>query len=165
MEYQLEHQQIPKQKHSFNLKLMVEDLQSPANYGMMIRMAEALGVNEIIFCSFQFKEITSKMKKSSRSAENQILVRFTENIEKEFEKFRQKNFEIIGLEYTSESKNIQDVTFSSSPKILICGNESTGLSPKTISECDFCIHLPMYGQNSSMNVVMATSLAFWDIIS
>lgn len=165
MEYQLTHQEITPHKHDRKLKLLVDDLQSPANYGMMIRAAEAMGVEEIIFFSQDIKTITTKIKRSSRSAEKYIRVRFTQNLEEELEKFKKEKLEIIGLEYTSHSKNIKNHQFSPAPKVLVCGNESTGLSKKIISQCDFCVHLPMFGENSSMNVVMATSIALWELVT
>ena len=164
MEYQLEHQEITTQKHSKRLKLLIDNLQSPANYGMMVRMAEALGVEEIIFFSDQFSELSSKMKRSSRSAEKNIKVRFTQDLIFEIQALKEENFDIIGLEYTTESKDITKIDFNDKAKALICGNEAFGVSSEIIKSTDYCVHLPMYGKNTSMNVVMATSIALWEII-
>ncbi len=164
MEYQLEHQEITTQKHPLRLKLLVDNLQSPANFGMMTRMAEALGVEEIIFLSDEFSELTSKMKRSSRSAEKNLKVRFAQDLISEIQVLKKEDFEIIGLEYTSESKDITKLEFTQKSKALICGNEAYGISPELIRESDYCVHLPMYGKNTSMNVVMATSIALWELI-
>lgn len=164
MEYQLEHQEITTQKHSKRLKLLIDNLQSPANYGMMVRMAEALGVEEIIFFSDQFSELSSKMKRSSRSAEKNIKVRFAQDLISEIQVLKKENYDIIGLEYTTESKDITKIVFNEKAKALICGNEAFGVSNEIIKSTDYCVHLPMYGKNTSMNVVMATSIALWEII-
>lgn len=164
MEYQLEHQEITTQKHSKRLKLLIDNLQSPANYGMMVRMAEALGVEEIIFFSDQFSELSSKMKRSIRSAEKNIKVRFAQDLISEIQALKKENYDIIGLEYTTESKDITKIVFNEKAKALICGNEAFGVSNEIIKNTDYCVHLPMYGKNTSMNVVMATSIALWEII-
>ena len=164
MEYQLEHQEITTQKHSKRLKLLIDNLQSPANYGMMVRMAEALGVEEIIFFSDQFSELSSKMKRSSRSAEKNIKVRFAQDLISEIQVLKKENYDIIVLEYTTKSKDITKIVFNEKAKALICGNEAYGVSNEIIKSTDYCVHLPMYGKNTSMNVVMATSIALWEII-
>ena len=164
MEYQLEHQEITTQKHGLRLKLLVGNLQSPANYGMMIRMAEAMGVEEIIFLSNEFSDLSSKMKRSSRSAEKNLKIRFVQDSISEIDALKKEDFEIIGLEYTSKSKDITKFEFGLKNKALICGNEAFGISKELIKSTDYCVHLPMYGKNTSMNVVMATSIAFWEMI-
>lgn len=164
MAHQLEHQEISSHQHNQHIKILVDNLQSPANYGMMIRAAEALGVKEIIFYSERFDTLTAKMKRSSRSAEKYIQVRFVKDFEAEIEQAKADEFEIISLEHTSDSQQIRMCNFNQKSKLLICGNEAIGVSDSLLEMSDYAVHLPMYGENSSMNVVMATSIALWEII-
>ena len=46
---------------------------------------------------------------------------------------------------------------------LIVGDENFGISEDVLKLCDAVIHIPMYGQNSSMNVVQATNIALYEI--
>src|SRR5690606_40625554 len=50
-------------------------------------------LEEIIFFSQDIKTITTKIKRSSRSAEKYIRVRFTQNLEEELEKFKKEKLE------------------------------------------------------------------------
>ena len=42
------------------------------------------------------------------------------------------------------------------------GDENHGVSASILGECDAVVHIEMYGQNSSMNVVQATSIALYE---
>jgi tRNA G18 (ribose-2'-O)-methylase SpoU len=46
---------------------------------------------------------------------------------------------------------------------LIIGNENFGLSKTVLDQCHDVLHIEMYGQNSSMNVVQATSIALYEL--
>ena len=47
---------------------------------------------------------------------------------------------------------------------LVLGSENTGVSESLLSLSDITTHIPMYGNNSSMNVVSAASIACYEII-
>ncbi|MEJ6791494.1 MAG: adenylyl-sulfate kinase, partial [Lacinutrix sp.] len=45
----------------------------------------------------------------------------------------------------------------------IIGDENFGISESILKQCDTTIHINMFGQNSSMNVVQATNIALYEI--
>ena len=47
--------------------------------------------------------------------------------------------------------------------MLVIGDENFGVSDNILSISDAIIHIDMFGQNSSMNVVQATSIALYQI--
>ena len=46
---------------------------------------------------------------------------------------------------------------------LILGNESKGVNDDLLEASDYCIHIPMLGMNSSMNVICAASIAVFEM--
>jgi tRNA G18 (ribose-2'-O)-methylase SpoU len=48
---------------------------------------------------------------------------------------------------------------SSSPAILVVGNEITGIDPQLLELCEEIYHIPMHGQKKSFNVAIAFGIA------
>jgi len=48
---------------------------------------------------------------------------------------------------------------------LIAGSESNGISPQVLKMVDKIVEIPMYGINISLNVLVATSIISYDILS
>ena len=75
-----------------------------------------------------------------------------------------KGYQIISLEITSTSLPIQNFKFQKEkPMVLVVGDENFGVSEDLLNLSDHTIHIDMFGQNSSMNVVQATNIALYEI--
>jgi tRNA G18 (ribose-2'-O)-methylase SpoU len=71
----------------------------------------------------------------------------------------------VSLEITSESIDIEEFIVNGNGKIcLILGSENSGVSQALLDCSDVTIHIPMLGNNSSMNVANACSIAAYEII-
>ena len=46
---------------------------------------------------------------------------------------------------------------------MVVGAERYGISENILNILDDCYHIEMYGQNSSMNVAQATSIALYEL--
>ena len=62
------------------------------------------------------------------------------------------------LLFTYES----DLGDKNSKIAFIIGDENHGVSDAILKQCNVIVHIEMYGQNSSMNVVQATSIALYE---
>jgi len=81
---------------------------------------------------------------------------------------KQSGVIIIALEISSSSVDINSDEFRAvlskqKPVCLILGSENTGVSETLLSLSDITAHIPMMGNNSSMNVVSAASIACFEI--
>ena len=74
------------------------------------------------------------------------------------------SYQLIALEITDESKALETLKVENDkPVALIVGNENFGISEAVLKQCNEVVHIDMYGKNSSMNVVQATSIALYAI--
>lgn len=154
---QLEHREIQNGEHHKEIIIITEQLVSPSNYGMMLRTAEAFGVKQLIFITSQHVELTSKMKKTSRSTEKYVEFKFKNDILCTIDEFKKAGFQILALERTNDSISVNDYAFADKV-VLVTGSENNGISEAVLNQCDDCVEVPMYGNNSSMNVVIATGI-------
>lgn len=162
--FQLKHEEILNQKHRLDIILIAENLISPANYGMMLRTAEAFGVKKVIFITNEHNTLSTKMKRSARSAEKYLAVEFEQDSEQVLCTFRHQGYQLLALERTNDSVSVHQFSTDSRKMVLVVGNESWGVSENALKKCDASIEIPMYGQNSSMNVVVATGIALSTIV-
>lgn len=159
MNQQLNHKEINRVEADKEIILIAEGLERPANYGGLIRTAEFFGVKKIIFASNEVRELTSKMKRVSRSAENKIEIAFKNRIEKTIAEYKTLGYKIIALELTDNSIDVNQYKNDNDKIVLICGSENAGVSERVLNLVEDIINIPVVGTTSSLNVVVATGIA------
>lgn len=74
-------------------------------------------------------------------------------------------YNIVVLEYTDTSTNIQEVTLPEN-MLLVVGNESTGVPQNILDVVSYVdgqvVHIPQFGLTGSLNVVSATTVALYE---
>jgi tRNA G18 (ribose-2'-O)-methylase SpoU len=126
-------------------------------------MADAFGVENLILCGENI-QLGRKVSKTSRATEKVVNHQICQSAIEEVHKLKQNNHQIISLEITDNSLPIHNFKFSNQkPIALIIGDENFGVSNAILELSDAVIHIDMFGQNSSMNVVQATNIAFYEI--
>ena len=159
---QLTHKDIKNQQQQFPITILCDAIRTPENIGMCFRISESFGVKKIY------------LHENSPTLENNIVRRTARNTIKQLEHATYSNFEntiqqlkddgntIIGIEITDKSIDIQNFNFKNHRKIvLLLGSERNGI--KNINNLDYCIAIPMYGKNSSMNVIHSLSIALYEV--
>ena len=135
------------------------------NIGSLFRIADALGVEKIYLSGTSLVPPNSKIKKTSRSTEKRVPFSYEEDPLYLINRLKSAGYKIISLEITSASTDIRALSISANQKIcLILGSENTGVCQKLLDVSDKTVHIPMLGQNSSMNVATACSIATFEII-
>ncbi len=160
---QLTHDTTQFKKRTFPITIICENVTNAPNIGSLFRIADAFGVEKIIFCGNDIP-LGRKMTKTSRATEKVVNYEVREQISEIVLELKQKNYQIIALEITTESKALHTYKFNTNdPIVLVIGDENFGVSEAVLNQCDEIIHINMYGQNSSMNVVQATNLALYEM--
>ncbi|MFT5958810.1 MAG: tRNA G18 (ribose-2'-O)-methylase SpoU, partial [Polaribacter sp.] len=100
--------------------------------------------------------------KTARNTVNQIQHASYDNFDALIEQLKQEGNTIIGIEITDKSINIQDFNFKNHEKIaLLLGSERNGI--KNINLVDKTIAIPMFGRNSSMNVIHSLAITLYEV--
>lgn len=160
---QLTHYNSKFKKHKFPITLVCDNVTNAPNIGSLFRTADAFGVEELIFCGEDII-LGKRMKKTSRSTEQYIDFKTNSDINEVVKNLKLNNCFIIALEITDNSSSLFDLKLNKDkPIALIIGNENFGISQEVLDQCDAVIHINMFGNNSSMNVVQATSVSLYEI--
>ena len=160
---QLTHDANLFEKQKFPIILFCENVSNAPNIGSLFRICDAFGIQEIVFKGEKSAILSRKMKKTSRATEKYVSSKFITNVEDYLLEIK-KEYQLIGLEITNNSTSLQKYTFDfSKPIVLIIGDENFGISDTTLKLCNEVIHIDMFGENSSMNVVQAANIAIYEI--
>lgn len=110
----------------------------------------------------------AKIAKTARSTERTVPWSASDNLVTDLVSAKQNGAYVLALEITDESQSLLAFKLPSAsaerPLYLIAGNEAAGVSQELLDICDASVHLPMYGQNTSMNVAVALGAAVYLLI-
>jgi len=160
---QLTHYNTNFKKQKFPIILVCDNITNAPNIGSLFRIADAFGIDELIFCGTDIS-LGKRMTKTSRSTEKYVNHKIEEHITHVVEDLKSKNYFLIALEITKESQELsQFILNTNQPIALILGDENFGISDEILKKIDAIVHINMYGNNSSMNVVQAASITLYEL--
>lgn len=160
---QLDHYSSKFEKNQFAIILVTDNVTRPANVGSIFRIADAFGVEKLILGGSAI-ELNRKVWNTSRATEKVIEFEQIENSQDVIKNLKKEGYSVICLEITENSKSISEIQLENPQKIvLVVGSERYGIKHEILTCADSVYHIPMYGQNSSMNVAQATSIALYEI--
>ncbi len=161
---QLEHAAHVPSGKSYPLSLLAADVTDPANIGGLFRLADALGVRHIYLTGASTTPRNPKVRRSARATEQYVSWSYTQDAAGLIKDLKSRGQQIVALEITSASVDVRRAAFKPNvPIVLIVGSESRGIAQALLDESEQALHIPMLGQNSSMNVVVASAIAVFEI--
>ena len=159
---QLTHDTYEHEQKHFPIYLVLDNIKDVVNIGSAFRLSDALGVKKIFICGDKNIDIINnkKINRVSRSTINYVNYEIYENIIDCINNLKHENITILALELTTQSIPIQKYKFEKNKHYaFIVGNEQDGVSQQALDAADATIHIDMFGNNSSMNVSVATGIA------
>lgn len=163
---QLTHDENQFERKTFPITLICDHIYFQQNIGSLFRASEAFGVEKIIFLGKDIPLTPRKINKTSRSTHLHVPHSVIEKTTELIEYLTGNDFEIIALEITDKSKPLKGVIIPVNRKIaLLIGSEIAGISNELLKISDQIVHIDMFGNNSSMNVVQAASICLYELTS
>ena len=159
---QLTHNDIKNDQKQFPITIVCDAIRTPENIGMCFRISESFGVQKIYFHENSPSIENRTVKKTARNTVNQIQHTSYTNFDTLINKLKAEGNTIIGIEITDKSINIQNFNFKNHGKIaLLLGSERNGI--KNTNLVDETIAIPMFGRNSSMNVIHSLAITLYEV--
>lgn len=167
--------QIRKSKIGDSLKLQKEIKRNPIilvldnvldtyNIGSFFRLADALAVEKICLCGPVVTPPNIKIHRASIGTWKWVPWEQYKNTKDCIEQLKKEGYQIIGCEQTKDSVNYIDAKYKF-PVAIIAGSESLGISKEILKLVDKVVEIPMFGINISLNVLVATSVISFDVVS
>ena len=136
-------------------------LQDPGNVGMIIRTADALGIDGIIL-SGSCDLYSPKVIRSTMGSVFRTNIFIENDTEKLFSLLNKNDVLTSAAVIDGDAEKITECGFSGRQAVFI-GNEGNGL-PENISErCDRRVTIPMHSSINSLNAAMAAGILMWEL--
>lgn len=159
---QLHHTEIENQQQQFPITIVCDAIRTPENIGMCFRVSESFGVQKIYVHENSPSEENRIVKKTARNTLSQIEHERYADFDQLIKQLKDEGNTIIGIEITDKSVDIQQYDFKLHDKVvLLLGSERNGI--ENINVVDTTVAIPMYGRNSSMNVIHSLAIALYEI--
>ncbi len=142
---------------------VLENVMNPTNVGAIVRSAAALGMDAVLFTKGCADPLYRRSIRVSMG--NIFLIPWTFLPEgQELKALNEAGFKTVAMALRNDTVDIDDRSLKDSSKLaILLGSEGEGLKPKTISDCDYCVKIPMYHDADSLNVAAAAAVAFWEL--
>ncbi|MEL4308877.1 TrmH family RNA methyltransferase [Joostella sp. CR20] len=163
MDTQLTHSNTQFEAKQFPITIICDHITSAANIGSIFRIADAFGIEKIVFAGTE-PVFSRRMQKTARATHKNIPFEFIENGNVYISQLKEQNYNIIALEITENSIPLSNVKISPQTNTaIIIGNENYGVSESFLALCDVVTHIEMFGKNSSMNLAQATAICLYEL--
>lgn len=140
--------------------LIVDSIESPHNFGAILRTCAALNVDVVIYKNNNQVQINDVVIKTSLGALNYLKMCNVSNLNYVIDKLKNNGFWIYGSSLNDRSKDINSIDFADKSVILV-GNENKGISKLTLDKCDYLFKIDMNDKIQSLNVSVATGIILY----
>ncbi|MBN1780034.1 RNA methyltransferase [bacterium] len=144
------------------LTVVLDNLRSAFNVGSIIRTADCVRAQKLVFCGYTAHPPHQKLEKTSLGALPYIPWKHEPDIVQAVTALKAAGIPVIALETTNRSRLLWEAAFPL-PAALVLGNEALGISPAVLRLADDIVEIPMMGFKNSINVAAAFAIAAFEI--
>ncbi len=137
-------------------------LQDPGNAGMIIRTADALGLDGVIFCE-SCDIYNPKVVRSTMGSMFRIPIYRDVNLNDLFLALSDAKLKSFAAVVSSDAFDVKKTDFSEGGAVFI-GNEGNGLDSEITEMCSQSITIKMNGNTESLNAAMAAGIIMWELM-
>ena len=144
------------------LILVVDGVEDPQNFGALMRTADAIGVDGVVYQTRRAAPTSAAAMKASAGAMAHVRLAPVVNIGRAIEEIKALGVWSVGLD-ASAARQYHDLELDQ-PTALVLGAEGKGLRRLVRERCDWLVSVPMRGQVSSLNVSVAAGVVLYEAL-
>ena len=147
------------------LAVLLDNIRSGWNVGSIFRSADGFGFTHAYLCGITPTPDSEAVTKTSLGAENTVTWSYHKDSVKLVRGLKKEGWQVWALEEHERAIPISTYSDSqsSTPAILILGNEVTGIDPELLELSETIFHISMYGEKTSFNVAIAFGIAAYQL--
>jgi len=152
-----------KNTQKIPLIMVLDSVRSMHNVGAIFRTGDAFLIEKVVLCGITPQPPHREIHKAALGATESVDWIYEQDINVAIESLKKENFNIIGIEQTSDSQMISDFAIKSNEKYaLILGNEVEGISDEALPNVDVFLEIPQLGTKHSLNVSVCGGIVIWE---
>lgn len=141
--------------------LALDGITDPQNLGSLLRSAEGMGIQGVIFPQRRSAPITAAVAKASAGALEYVPLVRVPNLPRALEDLKRHGVWVVGTSDRAE-KTCSEADLTGSI-CLVLGSEGKGMARLVSERCDFVVRVPMFGKISSLNVGAAGAILMYEV--
>jgi len=145
------------------LAFFLQSLEDPRNVGSIFRIADAVGAREVVLTGKTPVPPHEEIDRTSRGHDRRVPWRRIARIDEAARTLGAEGYHLVALETAQGTRCYLDYPYPAKV-CLVLGNESGGVYPATLGQCDGAVFVPMYGKGPSMNVHVAAALVAYQAL-
>ena len=144
------------------LVLVIDSLQDPQNFGVLLRSAEGAGVDGVVIPHHRAVGLTPAVAKTSAGASEHLLIADVANLRQAIDALKQKGVWVVGADESGDLL-YDEVDYRGATAIVI-GGEGEGIRRLVLEGCDQVVRIPMEGHVTSLNAAAAGTLLLYEAL-
>lgn len=162
------------------IQLVLHNIRSVYNVGAILRTAEGLGVERVVFSGYTPRyndqnllphlreKLNRQITKAALGAEEMVSQLAVDDLPSWLEEQKVAGWTIIGLENNLAPEEEARKLILGRPVrlekiVLVLGEEVNGIPAEVRAKCDYFLEILMFGRKESFNVSVATGIAVWGL--
>jgi 23S rRNA (guanosine2251-2'-O)-methyltransferase len=159
------------------ISVVLDDVRSLANVGLIFRLCDALRVERLYLCGITghpAAEQDPRPRHVQERAEREITKtavmaipyvpwEYHESAATVVTRLRERGYQTVVVEQAHHSVPHWTHGIYRPPLCLILGHERAGVAPWAVGEADLCLEIPVYGMANSLNVAMALAVVGYEL--
>lgn len=148
---------------------VLENVVDSTNVGAIIRSAAALGIDAVLLTPSCCDPLNRRAVRVSMGTVFQIPWAYIGEQPADWPSpgldwLNELGFKTAAMALREDSISIDDEGLAAEAKLaIVLGTEGTGLTTRTIADCDYTVRIPMQHGVDSLNVAAASAVAFWQL--
>jgi 23S rRNA (guanosine2251-2'-O)-methyltransferase len=159
------------------LSVVLDDVRSLANVGLIFRLCDALRVERLYLCGITGRppgpddprprhvqdRAGREIGKTAVMAVPYVPWEYQASASEVVSKRRSDGYQIVAVEQAHNSVPHCTPGIYRAPLCLIFGHERAGVPPGALTAADVCVEVPVYGMANSLNVAMSLAIVGFEI--
>ena len=141
--------------------IALDDIQDPGNLGTILRTVDSANLNQIILSKGSADPYNPKVVRSTMGAIFRVNIIETDNLKEKLLKAQENNFKIMVTSLNTQN-SIYNVDFNK--KVIVIGNEASGVSKPIQEIADEKVKIPMLGKTESLNASVAAGIMIYEYV-
>ncbi len=144
------------------LVLVIDSLQDPQNFGVLLRSAEGAGVAGVVIPRHRSVGLTPAVAKTSAGASEHLMVADVANLRQAIDALKEKGVWVIGTDESGDM--LYDEVDYRGPSAIVIGGEAEGIRRLVLEGCDQVVRIPMEGHVASLNAAAAGTVMLYEAL-